>query len=57
MQSNKIHKVILMTKFIQHVCQHDMFRTSSVHHQDLFIQAVFADLVCGNMRTARHVTS
>ena len=32
-----------------------MFRTSSVHHQERFVQAVFADLVCGNMRTTRHV--
>ena len=32
-----------------------MFRTSPVHHQERFVQAVFADLVCGNTRTARHV--
>ena len=32
-----------------------MFRTSSVHHQERFVQAVFADLVCGNTRTTRHV--
>ena len=32
-----------------------MFRTSSVHHQERFLQAVFADLVCGNTRTTRHV--
>ena len=25
-----------------------MFRTSSVHHQERFVQSVFADLVCGN---------
>ena len=32
-----------------------MFRTSSVHHQQRFVQAVFADtLVCGNTRTTRH---
>ena len=43
MQSNKIHKVILMSKFIQHLCWLDMFRTSSVHHQERFVQAVFAD--------------
>ena len=30
-----------------------MFRTSSVHHQERFVQAVFADLVCGTtVRTA-----
>ena len=56
MQSNKIHKVILMSKFIQHLCQLDMFRASSVHHQERFVQAVFADLVCGTtVRTIRHV--
>ena len=27
-----------------------MFRTSSVHHQERFVQAVFAALVCGNTR-------
>ena len=32
-----------------------MFRTSSVHHQELYVQAVFADLVCGNARTTRNV--
>ena len=33
-----------------------MFRSSSVHHQERFVQAVFADLVRGNtVRTARHV--
>ena len=33
-----------------------MFRTSPVHHQERFVQAVFADLVCGTtVRTARHV--
>ena len=32
-----------------------MFRTSSVHHQERFVQAVCADLVCGNTRTTRHV--
>ena len=32
-----------------------MFRTSPVHHQERFVQAVFADLVCGNTRTAGHV--
>ena len=32
-----------------------MFRTSPVHHQERFVQAVFTDLVCGNTRTARHV--
>ena len=44
MQSNKIHKVILMSEFIQRLCQLDMFRTSSVHHQERLVQAVFADL-------------
>ena len=28
-----------------------MFRTSSVHLQERFVEAVFADLVCGNTRT------
>ena len=56
MQSNKIHKVILMSEFIQHLCQLDMFRTSPVHHQERFVQAVFADLVCGTtVRATRHV--
>ena len=33
-----------------------MFRTSSIHHQERFVQAVFADLVCGTtVRTTRHV--
>ena len=32
-----------------------MFRTSPVHHQERFVQAVFVDLVCGNTRTAGHV--
>ena len=56
MQSNKIHNVVLMSKFIQHLCQLDMFRTSPVHHQERFVQAVFADFgVCCITRTARHV--
>ena len=54
-QSNKIHNVVLMSKFIQHLCLLYMFRTSPVHHQERFVQAVFADLVCGNTRTTRHV--
>ena len=33
-----------------------MFRTSSVHHQERFVQAVFADFgLCCNTRTTRHV--
>ena len=32
-----------------------MFRTSPVHLQERFLQAVCADLVCGNTRTTRHV--
>ena len=33
-----------------------MKRTSSVHHQERFVQAVFVDLVCGTtVRTTRHV--
>ena len=33
-----------------------MFRTSPVHHQERFVQAVFADLLCGTtVRTTRHV--
>ena len=32
-----------------------MFRTSPVHHQERFVQAVFAHLVCGTtVRTTRH---
>ena len=47
---------VLMSEFIQHLCSLDMFRTSSVHHQERFVQAVFADLVCGTtVRTTRHV--
>ena len=32
-----------------------MFRTSSVHHQGRFVQAVFVHLVCGNTRITGHV--
>ena len=32
-----------------------MFRTSSVHHQERFVEAVLQTLVRGNTRTARHV--
>jgi hypothetical protein len=33
-----------------------MFRTSPVHHQERFVQAVFADFgMCCNTRTTRHV--
>ena len=33
-----------------------MFRTSPVHHQERFVEAAFADLVCGTtVRTTRHV--
>jgi hypothetical protein len=32
-----------------------MFRTLPVHHQERFLQAVCADLVCGNTRTTRNV--
>ena len=32
-----------------------MFRTSPVHHQERFVQAVFADLVCGNTGTTGYV--
>ena len=42
---------VLMSEFIQNLCLLDMFQTSLVHHQEHFLQAVFADLVCGNMRT------
>ena len=34
---------VLMSEFIQHLCLLDMFRTSPVHHQVRFVQAVFAD--------------
>ena len=44
MQSNKKHSVVLMSKFIQHLSQLYMFRTSPVHHQERFVQAGFADL-------------
>ena len=34
-----------------------MFRTSSVHYQERFLQAVFADLIRGTtVRTTRHVS-
>ena len=56
MQSKKIHNMVLMSKFLfSTFCSFDMFRTSPVHHQERFVQAVFADLVCGNTRTAGHV--
>ena len=45
MQSYKTHNVVLMSKFIQHLCELDMFRTSSVHYQERFVQAVYADYV------------
>ena len=45
----------LKIEFIRHVCYFDMFRASPVHHQERFVQAVCADLACGNTRTARHV--
>ena len=32
-----------MREFIQHLCSLYMFRTSSVHHQERFVDAVFAD--------------
>ena len=34
---------VLMSKFVQHLYQLDMFRTSSVHHQERLVQAVLAD--------------
>ena len=51
MQSNKLHEVFLMSKLIQHFCQLYMFRTSSVHHQERSVQAVFADFgMCCNTK-------
>ena len=44
-------QIVSLSEFIQHLCLLDMFRTSPVHHQERFVQAVFADLVCGNTRT------
>ena len=44
MQSNKIHSVVLMNKFYSALMLADKFRTSSVHHQERFVQAVFADV-------------
>ena len=41
---------VLMSEFIHHVWQLNMFRTSPVHHQERFLQAAFADLVCGSKR-------
>ena len=32
-----------MSEFIHHVCLLDTFRSSPVHHQERFVQAVFAD--------------
>ena len=34
---------VLMSKFIQHLCKLDIFRTSPVYHRERFLQAVFAD--------------
>ena len=34
---------VLMSEFIQLLCQLDMFRNSMVYHQERFVQAVFAD--------------
>ena len=34
---------VLMSEFIRHLSYLDVFRTSSVHHQEHFVQAVFAD--------------
>ena len=51
----QVTQSVLMSEFIQHLCYLDMFRTSWVHHQKRFVQIVFADLVCGNTRTTRHV--
>ena len=60
MQSNKIHKVS-MSEFIQHLCYLDMFRTSSVHHQERFVQAVVANFgmwyYCAHYSTRPAVTS
>ena len=36
-------QTVLMSKFIHHVYQLDMCRTPSVHHQERFVQVVFAD--------------
>ena len=44
-----------MIEYIHHICLLDMFWTSPVHLQE-FLQAVFADLVCGTtVHTTRHV--
>ena len=44
MQSNKIHNVVLMSKFYSALfVSSNMFWTSWVHHQERFVQAVFAD--------------
>ena len=34
-----------------------MFRTSPVHHQERFVQAVFADLVCAVIRVLLDTSS
>ena len=36
-----------MIEFINHICYLYVFRTSPVHLQERFLQAVCADLVCG----------
>ena len=36
---------VLMSEFIHHIYNFYMFRTSPVHHQERFVQAVFVD--CG----------
>ena len=47
-------KQCFMIEFIRNTWWRDMFRTSMVHlHERL--QADVASLVCGNLRTTRHV--
>ena len=46
-----------MMEFIHHICQLDMFRTSTVHLQERFVQAVCADLVRAVIRVLLDTSS
>jgi hypothetical protein len=50
-------RCFFMIDFIHNICQLYMFRTSQVHPQERLLQAVCADLLCGNTRTARYTLS
>ena len=46
MQSNKVHKMFLMSEFYAAFMLARHVSTSPVHHQERFLLAVFADLLC-----------